>query len=135
MAVIPGLPAYQSSLVEVEGKSLPRQVDIKNGTQSLEVGRGSFSKVDFEVVKVRRVLLRAVDQSGQALPKGASVLTADNSFLTSVVGDGLIFLNNIDAPQTLTVSSPNATSCKLQLELSEQIDESQLYENTAAVCS
>lgn len=135
MAVIPGLPAYQSSLVEVEGKSLPRQVDIKNGTQSLEVGRGSFSKVDFEVVKVRRVLLRAVDQSGQALPKGASVLTADNAFLTSVVGDGLIFLNNIDAPQILTVSSPNATSCKLQLELSEQIDESQLYENTAAVCS
>lgn len=134
MAVIPGLPAYQSSLVEVEGKSLPRQVDIKNGIKTLEAGRGSFSTVDFEVVKVRRVLLRAIDQSGRPLAKGASVMAADNTFLTTVVGDGLIFLSNIDAPQALTVSLPNATSCKLQLDLSEQNDDGQLYENTAAVC-
>lgn len=135
MAVIPGLPAYQASLVEVEGKSLPRQIDIKNGIKSLEAGRGSFSTVDFDVVKVRRVLLRAVDPGGQPLAKGASVLAADNTFLTTVVGDGLIFLNSIDAPQALTVSSPNATSCKLQLDLSEQNDEGQLYESTVAICS
>lgn len=134
MAVIPGLPAYQASLVEVEGKSLPRQVDIKNGIKTLEAGRGSFSTVDFEVAKVRRVLLRAVDQSGQPLTKGASVLAADKTFLTTVVGDGLIFLNNIDAPQALTVSLPNATSCTLQLDLSEKNDDGQLYENTDAVC-
>ncbi|QHF47611.1 outer membrane usher protein [Pseudomonas sp. S35] len=134
MAVIPGLPAYQSSFVAVEGKSLPRLVDIKNGTKTLEVGRGSFSTVDFEVVKVRRLLLRATDASGQPLPKGASVFAADKTFLTTVVGDGLIFLNNIDSPQALTVSAPNATSCTLQIDLAEQSDGGQHYESSAAVC-
>jgi len=134
MAVIPGLPAYQSSLVEVEGKSLPRQVDLKNGTKMLEVGRGSFSTVDFEVSKVRRMLLRASDPSGQPLSKGASVLAADNTFLTTVVGDGMIFLNNIEHSQVLTISAPNANPCTLQLDLAEQSYDGQLYETASAIC-
>ena len=66
--MIASLPAYQASLLELEGKSLPRQVDIKNGTKMLEAGRGSFNKVDFDVIKVRRVLLRATDVDGKLLP-------------------------------------------------------------------
>ena len=134
MAVIPGLPAYQGSLVEVDGKSLPRQVDLNNGTKMLEVGRGSFSTVEFEVSKVRRMLVRVSDPSGQPLPKGTSVLAADNTFLTTVVGDGMIFLNNIEHSQVLTLSSPNATPCKLQLDLAEPSYDGQLYETSSAVC-
>jgi len=134
MAVLPGLPAYQVSQLEIEGKSLPRQVDIKNGTKVLEAGRGSFSKVDFEVVKVRRVLLRATDTAGEPLPQGASVLGAGNAFLTNVVADGMIFLSNIDSAQTLTVSSPSGASCTLQLDLAEQSYDERPYETASATC-
>jgi len=134
MAVLPGLPAYQVSQLEIEGKSLPRQVDIKNGTKVLEAGRGSFSKVDFEVVKVRRVLLRATDTAGEPLAQGASVLGAGNAFLTNVVAGGMIFLSNIDSAQTLTVSSPSGASCTLQLDLAEQSYDERPYETASATC-
>ena len=133
-AVIASLPAYQPSQLEVEGKSLPRQVDLKNGTRTLEAGRGSFNKVAFEVVKVRRVLLRATDSTGKPLQQGAAVLGADNELLTTVVGDGMIFLSNVDTSQTLKVSSPNATSCALQLDLAEQTYDGQFYERASATC-
>lgn len=100
-AVIASLPAYQSSVLELEGKSLPRQMDIKNGTKVLEAGRGSFNRVDFEVIDVRRVLLRATDMHGKPLPQGAAVLGPENALLTTVVGDGMIFLSNVDAPSPL----------------------------------
>lgn len=133
-AVIASLPAYQTSLLELEGKSLPRQVDIKNGTKVLEAGRGSFNKVDFDVIKVRRVLLRATDVNGSPLPQGGAVLGADGGLLSTVVGDGMIFLSNVDAPQKLKVSSSNATTCTLQLELAEQTYNGQFYETAAATC-
>lgn len=133
-AVISSLPAYQASQVEVEGKSLPRQVDIKNGTKTLEAGRGSFNKVDFDIVKVRRVLLRATDLDGKPLPQGAAVLGPENALLTTVVGDGMIFLSNVDASQTLQVSTSNATSCELKLDLAEQTYDGQFYETASATC-
>jgi outer membrane usher protein FimD/PapC len=132
--VIAGLPAYQLSQVELEGKSLPRQVDIKNGIKVLEAGRGSFNKVDFDVIKVRRVLLRATGVDGKPLPQGGAVLGADKALLTTVVADGMIFLSNVDAPQTLKVLSSNATSCELQLVLPEQTYDGQFYETAAATC-
>lgn len=133
-AVIASLPAYQTSLLELEGKSLPRQVDIKNGTQVLEAGRGSFNKVDFEVIKVRRVLLRATGADGKPLPQGGAVLGAGNELLTTVVGDGMIFLSNVEAPQTLRVSSSNATNCALQFDLPEQTYNGHFYETVSATC-
>lgn len=133
-AVIAGLPAYQTSLLEVEGKTLPRQVDLKNGTKVLEAGRGSFNKVEFDVVKVRRVLLRAVDSQGRPLPQGAAVMGAENAFLTTVVGDGMIFLSNVAASQTLKVTSSNSNACSLQLDLPEQTFNGQLYETASATC-
>lgn len=133
-AVIAGLPAYQLSQVELEGKSLPRQVDIKNGIKVLEAGRGSFNNVDFDVIKVRRVLLRATGVDGKPLPQGGAVLGADKALLTTVVADGMIFLSNVDAPQTLKVLSSNATSCELQLVLPEQTYDGQFYETAAATC-
>ncbi|WP_275901735.1 fimbria/pilus outer membrane usher protein [Pseudomonas carnis] len=132
-AVIASLPAYQSSVLELEGKSLPRQMDIKNGTKVLEAGRGSFNRVDFEVINVRRVLLRATDIHGKPLPQGAAVLWPENALLTTVVGDGMIFLSNVDAPQALKVSS-STVSCALQLDLPEQTYNGKFYETASAVC-
>ncbi|TKJ62977.1 outer membrane usher protein [Pseudomonas sp. CFBP13506] len=134
-AVIPGLPAYTTSHLEVQTQSLPKRVDLKNGTKILAVGRGSFNTVDFPVVNVRRVLLEVQNEHGRPLPQGASVLGPDNRFLTSVVGDGLIFLNDMDDGQTLSVSLPNASRpCVLQLNLASQPQKDTLYETASAVC-
>ncbi|CRM79463.1 fimbria/pilus outer membrane usher protein [Pseudomonas sp. 58 R 3] len=134
-AVIPGLPAYTTSRLEVQTQSLPKRVDLKNGTKILAAGRGSFNTVDFQVVNVRRVLLEVRDDQGAPLPQGSAVFGPDNTYLTNVVGEGLIFLNNMDDGQILSVSPPGSTrACLLHLNLESQPQEDKLYETASAVC-
>lgn len=133
-AVIPGLQAYGNNHVQVQTQSLPKRVDLKNGTQVLAAGRGSVNILNFDVVKVRRLLLEAQDEQGRPLPQGAAVFGEDNNFVTSVVGDGMIFLSNIDGPQTLKVSLPGSTSCLLQINPEQAPDDDQFYETAPVVC-
>lgn len=133
-AVIAGLPAYANSRIEVQTRSLPKRVDLKNGTQVVAAGRGSFNTVDFDVVKVRRVLIKASDEHGRPLPQGASVFGAGNRFLTSVVGDGMIFLSDVKEPQNLRVSLPDSSTCLLRLAPEVEPDNDKLYETASVVC-
>lgn len=133
-AVIPGLPAYTSSLLEVQTRSLPRQIDLKNGSKAVVAGRGSVSTVAFEVVKVRRLLLEVKDERGRPLPQGAAVFGKNNAFMTSVVGEGMVFLTNAHEPQTLQVTLPDAGTCLLHFEPEPETDNDSLYETAQAVC-
>ena len=59
----------------------------------------------------------------------------DNTYLTNVVGEGLIFLNNMDDGQILSVSPPgSARACLLHLNLESQSPEDKLYETASAIC-
>ena len=133
-AVIASLPAYNNSRLEVDTRSLPKRVDIQNGTKVLSAGRGSFNAVDFSVVNVRRLLLHARDEGGQALPHGVSVLADNDDFLTSVAGDGMIFIGDIGGQQALKVALSDSRTCQLQFELTEDNDEDLPYETASAVC-
>ncbi len=133
-AVIAGLQAYSNSRVEVQTHSLPKRVDLKNGTQVLAAGRGSFNTVDFDVVTVRRMLITAKDQHGRPLPQGASVFGKGNRFLTSVVGEGMIFLNDVTESQRLRVSMPDSSTCLLTIDPEGKPDHDKFYETTSAVC-
>lgn len=133
-AVIPGLQAYGNNHVQVHTQSLPKRVDLKNGTQVLAAGRGSVNILDFDVVKVRRLLLEAQDEQGRPLPQGAAVFGEDNKFVTSVVGEGMIFLSNIDGLKTLRVSLPGSASCVLQVSPAQAPDDDKFYETAPVVC-
>ncbi|WP_248804079.1 fimbria/pilus outer membrane usher protein [Pseudomonas sp. MWU13-2100] len=133
-AVVAGLPAYRSSQLEVDTRSLPRRIDLRNGTKNLEAGRGSFNRLDFTVVKVRRLLLKVSDENAEPLPQGASVFSQDGAFLSTVVGDGMVFLSNVEAGQRLTIRRAEHTACTLPVELSETVDSDRLYETATAVC-
>lgn len=133
-AVIAGLPAYTNSRVEVQTRSLPKRVDLKNGTQVLAAGRGSVNTVDFDVVKVRRVLLNASDAQGRPLPQGAAVLGKGNRFLTSVAGEGMVFLNDVNESQDLRVSLPDSSTCSLRVDAEAKPDNDKFYETASAVC-
>ncbi|QCP52216.1 hypothetical protein FAZ95_23845 [Trinickia violacea] len=133
-AVIPQLPAYQSSRIELDTKTLPRNVDIRNGFRMVEAGRGSVNNVEFDVVRTRRVLVSATDEQGKALPKGSSVIGADNAFVTTVVDNGQIFLANGQIGEALKVSLPDDRQCELTLELPEKGNDEAFYEQASAVC-
>jgi outer membrane usher protein FimD/PapC len=133
-AVIPQLTAYKSSRVEVMTKTLPRNVDIKNGFKTIEAGRGSVSDVQFDIVKTRRVLVTATDDRGRLLEKGSSVIGPDNTFMTTVVDGGQLFLANAPSSEGLKVFLPDGKQCELNMTLPEKADENAYYENATASC-
>ena len=133
-AVIASLPAYSPGRVEVVTKTLPRQVDIQNGFKQVQAGRGSFNKIDFEVVQVRRLLLQIQDEQGLVIPRGASVLTEDGKLLGTVVAQGKVFLNDVQGEETLKVKVDDSRTCELQLGVSTPADGELLYETAQRVC-
>ncbi|AZE86503.1 putative outer membrane usher protein YhcD [Pseudomonas orientalis] len=133
-AVLPSLPAYTNSHIEVQTQSLPKRVDLKNGTRVLAAGRGSVNTVAFDVVKVRRMLVNATDDRGRPLPQGAAVFGKGDRFLTSVVGEGTIFLNDVNDLQDLKVLLPDSASCLLNISPGGPPDNDKFFETTAAVC-
>ncbi|MCX4163085.1 MULTISPECIES: fimbrial biogenesis usher protein [Paraburkholderia] len=133
-AVVSTLPAYQTARIEVATKTLPRNVDIRNGFTMLNSGRGAVSQVDFGVVKVRRALLTAQLSSGAPLPKGSIVLDADDNFLTAAADNGVVFLANGNSKSGLQVHLPEGDKCRLEFDLPEKPDLTRYYETAPATC-
>lgn len=133
-AVVSQFPAYKTGRIEVATKTLPRNVDLANGLKMVEAGRGSVNAVDFQVIKVRRALLLATDPQGQPMTRGASVIRADNSFVTAVGSNGQIFLSNNQLGEKLRVALSDTTLCELKFTLPEKIDTQMYYEKVNAIC-
>ncbi len=133
-AVISSAPAYSSSRIEVTTRSLPRNVDVSNAYRQITPGRGSVSYVDFDVIKVRRILLRAVDAEGKALPRNATVMDAEGSFLTTVLNDGTIFLPNAEVSAGLQVVDLDGRICLLDFTLPLTQDLDAYFDVASAVC-
>lgn len=133
-AVISQLPPYTSSRVEIATKSLPRNVDIKNGFKIIDAGRGSVNFINFDVVTVRRILLNAKLADGREVPKGAFVLDANKQFITTVVDDGQIFLINGLPNSELHVSLEEGKSCTLYFEVPAKANPDIFFEAADAVC-
>ncbi|WP_249672315.1 fimbria/pilus outer membrane usher protein [Pseudomonas abieticivorans] len=132
-AVIAHLPAYQRSQVEVATRSLPTSVDVVNGYQSITAGRGSVHHMAFSVVQTRRALLTLNEQARQLLNKGDSILDAQGRFVTVVLDDGQIFLDNADT-QGLGIYRQGSRLCNLLYELPEQPERIGPYETLDAQC-
>lgn len=130
-AVLPTLNGYRRSGIQVDTSSLAKHVDIGNAWQEAEMARGAVGRVDFEVVRTRRVLVAAAMADGARLPHGASVFDDAGKLVTVVAGDGEVFVPDASPGMTLEVQSSGKTICKMQLELTQTTG---LYESASAVC-
>ncbi|WP_422422303.1 fimbria/pilus outer membrane usher protein [Pseudomonas sp. GZD-222] len=135
-AVVPDLPAYRVSRLEVDTSTLPRNVDIANGFQQVEAARASVQHIGFEVVTVRRVLLIARALDGSPLSKGLTVLDQNGQYATSVLADGAIFLSqNGVSLGRYTVVLSDEQQCALDFTLPEAADVEAFYEQATATCA
>jgi outer membrane usher protein FimD/PapC len=133
-AVVPQLSAYGRSPVEVDTRSLPRNLDINNGLAVVTAGRGAVDKVHFGVALTRRALLKVTTDNGLPLPRGATVSTANGEFVTLAQEGGLVFLPNaLDTPD-LWITAPGLERCELRFELPAKANAQVYYETAAAQC-
>ncbi|WP_372507312.1 fimbria/pilus outer membrane usher protein [Serratia ureilytica] len=133
-AVLPSLSGYKRSAIQVDTRSLAKNVDIGNAWQETEAARGSVSQVNFDVVRTRRVLVDVKDAQGKPLPHGASVFDAAGNFVTVVGDKGSVFIPDAGTTGKLDVQSSGITICSFALSLPEKADMSGLYETAGAVC-
>ncbi|QJU26261.1 fimbrial biogenesis usher protein [Escherichia coli] len=134
-AVIPALSAWQSSRVEIEMASLPKNVDVDNGLQMINQGRGSVGVVAFKTLTQRRVLLNVRLPEGALLPKGVALMDADGNYQTTSADDGVVFLNDTNGKNSLFVhDSGMKEGCRIDFELAEETRADIFYETIDAVC-
>jgi len=133
-AVLPSLSGYKRSVVQVDTRSLGKNVDIGNAWQETEVARGSVSHVGFDVVRTRRVLVDVKDATGQPLPHGASVFDAGGDFITVVGEGGKVFIPDAGKAIKLDVQTSGRTLCSFALTLPEKPNVTGLFEETRSVC-
>jgi len=134
-AVVASLPAYARTRVTVNTKSLPRSVDLKNGVQTIDAGRGAVGHVEFDVDQTRRVLLTVTGTNGKRLPKLSNVLDEHGRFVTVTAGDGKLLLADRQLTTPLRIELPDGTHCRLNFTLPAQPPAARrFYEQAEARC-
>jgi len=133
-AVLPSLNSYNRSTIQVDTRSLGKNIDIANAWQETEAARGSVNYVEFEVVRTRRVLVGVKDANQLPLPHGASVFDANSHFVTVVGDQGSVFIPDVSTLNKMDVQYGGKTLCSFTLSMPEQADSSGLYETADAVC-
>lgn len=133
-AVLPSLSGYKRSVIQVDTRSLGKNVDIGNAWQETEAARGSVNYVNFDVVRTRRVLVDVKDAKGQPLPQGASVFDTAGHFITVVGEKGRVFIPDVSGVSRLDVQSSGITLCSFSLSLPAKADGDVLYETASAQC-
>ena len=134
MAVISQLTPYATSRLEITPKSLPRNIDLVNGYQEIDVVRGSVQHIDFDVVETRRLLLHAKDEEGAYLPEGASVVDGNGNFIATVLGKGKVFLPNAIKPSSFYVEMPSGNKCELKFDLTKIENSQSYFDVSKALC-
>ena len=133
-AVAPAMPAYTHGRLQLVHKSLPKNADIKNGLFVIGMGRGAVNNIDFEVNQHRRILLKLLDEKGQLLAKGSTVLNQDGQWLSTVSNKGEVFLTEEQLQGPLTITNTAGASCQVTVTLPKQVDADAFFETAKAVC-
>jgi outer membrane usher protein FimD/PapC len=132
-AIVPTLPPYRNALVQIDTETLPRNVDVSNGSKRIKQGRGSVGNVNFKVLEQRRAMLYVTLPDGSKLPRGIAVEDNQGKYLTTVVDDGIVFINNILPRQVLVARLENGV-CRIETSLPENSDPNTFYDTANGVC-
>ncbi|KAG0189543.1 hypothetical protein DFQ28_003264 [Apophysomyces sp. BC1034] len=133
-AILPSLPAYAASPVEIATRSLPRNADVDNGYRSVQPARGSVQKVRFNVTTVRRALLDVTTEDGTPMQRGSPVLDGDGNMVAMVLDERRVFVSRAAPGERSTVRLADGRRCQLAYTLSEKPDSERTFERVNARC-
>lgn len=133
-AVLPMLNAYRPSGIQVDTRSLAKNVDLGNAWQEADMARGAIGNLYFNVIRTRRVLIKTTMMNGAQLPHGSSIFDDTGNLVTVVGDDGTVFVPDAHPDMTLEVQSSGKAVCKMKLDLPERVEAAGLYEDAKAIC-
>lgn len=132
-AVVPSVGAWRPARVEVDTETLPKNMDIGNGTRVVTLGKGAVGHLDFTALTQRRALVNVTLANGKKLPKGIALEDSHGNYLTTSVDDGVVFFNDVEPAQLVVAKLDNGT-CAFGLKLPKEANTDTFYETVNEVC-
>ncbi|NMZ51888.1 fimbria/pilus outer membrane usher protein [Pseudomonas poae] len=118
--LVPWSSAYYRAKYEIDPLNLPPNIQSENVEQRVSVRRGSGYLLEFPLRRVLAASIILVDRQHQELPLG-SLVVHEQSNTQAVVGwDGLVYLENLSAHNTLQVTLGEGQSCQAAFDIDEQ---------------
>ncbi|WP_244158561.1 fimbria/pilus outer membrane usher protein [Caballeronia fortuita] len=119
-ALISGMDPYALNTVEIDTKGLPMGIQIKSTEQRFAPTAGSVVRVKFDTVnRGQAVVMRLRRLSGEAVPFGADVLSADGDIVGNVgQGSRTMFYSRTQAGDlTVKWGAGAQQSCRVRYDL------------------
>ena len=126
--LVPWSSAYYRGKYEIDPLNLPVNVLSPTVEQRVAVRRGSGYLLEFPLKRVAAASVRLVNAQQQNLGLGSAVLNEQNGSRAVVGWDGLVYLENLVAKNSLQVILPDGQQCKAQFELVPEADQVPLIE-------
>ncbi|MFJ4088058.1 fimbria/pilus outer membrane usher protein [Pseudomonas psychrophila] len=126
--LVPWSSAYYRGKYEIDPLNLAANILSPNVEQRVAVRRGSGYLLEFQLSRVAAASVHLVDARQQDLALGSAVLNEQNGSRAVVGWDGLVYLENLAAQNSLQVIMPDGQSCKAQFGLPPETDQVPLIE-------
>jgi len=118
--LVPWSSAYYRGKYEIDPLNLPANVRSPNVEQRIAVRRGSGYLLEFPLSRVIAASIVLVDAQQRELPLGAGVLHEQSGARTVVGWDGLVYLENLQAQNSLLVTLADGKTCKTRFDVDMQ---------------
>jgi outer membrane usher protein len=114
--IVPFAPAYYGATYEIDPLGLDPDVRTPVTEQRVAVRRNAGLVVRFPVERVASALVELVDESGEPLPLGSSVVVSGTDDVLVVGWGGVVYLENARPSNLLTVTRPRGGTCQAIVE-------------------
>ncbi|MDR5617060.1 fimbria/pilus outer membrane usher protein [Arsenophonus sp.] len=114
--LIPSVPAYYPASYRINTLNLPPDIYADTTKQRISVKRGRGYLLHFPIKVRHAASVILTDQRGKALPL-ASVVSRAGKPDTYVGWEGLVYLEELEPNNLLTVRTPEGKHCQLSLQL------------------
>ncbi|MHC8313837.1 fimbria/pilus outer membrane usher protein [Pseudomonas sp. GT1P32] len=121
--LVPWSSAYYRGKYEIDPLNLPANVRSPNVEQRIAVRRGSGYLLTFPLSRVIAASIVLVDAQQQELPLGSGVVHEQSGTQTVVGWDGLVYLENLQAQNTLQVTLADGKACRVQFAVDMNQDQ------------
>ncbi|MDI3399186.1 fimbria/pilus outer membrane usher protein [Pseudomonas sp. V88_4] len=121
--LVPWSSAYYRGKYEIDSLNLPANVRSPNVEQRVAVRRGSGYLLEFALSRVIAASIVLVDSQQKELLLGSGVLHEQSGTRTVVGWDGLVYLENLQAQNSLRVTLADGKTCQAHFSVDLQQDE------------
>jgi outer membrane usher protein len=112
--LVPWSSAYYRGKYEIDPLNLPANVRSPNVEQRIAVRRGSGYLLEFPLSRMIAASIVLVDAQQQELPLGSAVVHEQSGTQAVVGWDGLVYLENLQAQNSLRVTLADGKTCQAQ---------------------